>query len=375
MSFARNPLLFLITIASVTEAAAAQVADGPQVDRVRVERVELVMGTLARVTAFGGDSVTCARAVDHGFDALHRVDSLMSTYRLDSDVSRLNAQEGSGWVSVDSDTYQVIERAVSIAKTTGGAFDPTVLPLMRLWGFRGGAPRLPSAVAIDSVLALVGYGRISFDARERRLRLDDGGAVDLGGIAKGYALAMAEERIREAGASAGTVDLGGNLIVFGPEAGGPIAIQDPSRPDGVLGTIELNDASVATSGGYEHYVTIDGRRLGHILDPRTGHPVAGVASVTVVGQDATLVDAAATAAFVMGVEAGLAFITSTGGIEGCFVLADEDGTLRLEMTPGFRVEQKAEDRGQRAGAEGGRQGIEGRGREAGYRRQKAEGRR
>lgn len=336
MGFARNPLLFLITIASVTEAAAAQVADGPQVDRVRVERVELVMGTLARVTAFGGDSATCARAVDHGFAALHRVDSLMSTYRSDSDVSRLNAQHGGGWVSVDSDTYQVIERAVSIAKTTDGAFDPTVLPLMRLWGFRGGAPRLPSAVAIDSVLALVGYGRISFDARERRLWLDDGGAVDLGGIAKGYALAMAEERIREAGASAGTVDLGGNLIVFGPEASGPIAIQDPTRPGGVLGTIELDDASVATSGGYERYVTIDGRRFGHILDPRTGHPAGGVTSVTVVGQDATLVDAAATAAYAMGVETGLAFIMSTGGIEGCFVLVEGDETLRFEMTPSFR---------------------------------------
>ena len=143
--------------------------------------------------------------------------------------------------------------------------------------------------------------------------------MDLGGIAKGYALELGEEGILSAGASAGTVDLGGNLIVFGPEANGPVAIQDPTRSDGTLGTIELEDASVATSGGYERYVTIDGRRYGHILDPRNGRPVAGVASVTVVGRDAALVDAVATAAYVMGVDDGLAFIASTEGIEGCVV--------------------------------------------------------
>jgi thiamine biosynthesis lipoprotein len=293
------------------------------------------MGTVARVRVWGPDSVTCARAVNRGFEALHRADSLMSTYRPDSDVSRLNGQQPNRWVSVDPHTYRVIDRAVRIAADTDGAFDPTVLPLMRLWGFRGGLPRMPTAFAVDSALVHVDYRKIEFDADDVRLRLGEGTAVDLGGIAKGYALELGEEGILSAGASAGTVDLGGNLIVFGPEANGPVAIQDPTRSDGTLGTIELEDASVATSGGYERYVTIDGRRYGHILDPRNGRPVAGVASVTVVGRDAALVDAVATAAYVMGVDDGLAFIASTEGIEGCVVWVD-NGELRIEMTAGFR---------------------------------------
>ncbi len=303
---------------------------------VRVERVELVMGTLARVQAWGPDSVTCKRAIDRGFGALHRVDDLMSTYRTNSDVSRLNAEGSRGWVSVDTHTFAVVERAVRVAKATGGAFDPTVLPLMYLWGFRGGVTCIPTAGAIDSVLSGVGYQLISFDSAGSRLRLASPvTGVDLGGIAKGYSLGLSREAMLGEGAVAGTVDLGGNLMVFGEEAQGPVALQDPTRQEGVLGPLHVRDASVATSGGYERFVRIGGRRYGHILDPRSGQPVDAVASVTVVGPDEALVDAAATAAFVMGVEDGLAFITATEGIEGCFVLLDDEGRPYIKMTEGF----------------------------------------
>lgn len=247
----------------------------------------------------------------------------MSTYKAESDLSRLNRDGASGWVAVDRDVVEVILASKRVHSLSRGAFDPTVLPLMRLWGFREGKPHRPSLTAITRTLDAVGLEHVSVDSVGGRVRYERlGVSLDLGGIAKGYALDVAKRAAIDAGAAAGQLDLGGNLLVFGSEASGRAAIQDPNSRDGVVGVIDLQDVSVATSGGYERYVEIEGKRYGHIIDPRTGYPAEGVASVTVVSDQAVIADALSTACYVMGRDACLEMVEEIDRVEALVLWLD-----------------------------------------------------
>jgi len=300
------------------------------------EQVRYVMGTTATVQAWAPDSEMAANAVEAAYAAFDRVDSLMSTWRDDSVISSLNRSEPGQWVEVGPEVCHLLHKAKTVAIASQGAFDPTILPLVRLWGFRGGQVALPDSAALAVTRLTVDHHLLEVDLATGRARLlEPGMAVDLGGIAKGYALDIAAEAMRRTGATGGVIDLGGNILTFGQGPHPKVGIVDPTREDRLLTGVALADASVATSGQYERYLTIQGRICGHILDPRTGWPVSPGVSATVVAEKAVLADALATAAVVLGVDRGLALLEMIPGVEGLMTVQDGHGELGLRMTSGF----------------------------------------
>lgn len=321
-------LVLLAFLSCFSCRTAAQSPDSVQ--------VRYVMGTTATVKAWGADSALADAAVEAAFAAFDHVDFLMSTWRDDSVLSLLNGSEPGAWVEVGPEVCLVLTTARNVAEASGGAFDPTVLPLVRLWGFRGGEMAVPDSLDLARTLQSVRYDLLEIDSAGGRARLNlPGMEVDLGGIAKGYALDLAAVAMRKTGATGGIVDLGGNILAFGKGPASEVGILDPFDQHTLVATVPLIEAAAATSGQYERYLTIDGRKYGHILDPRTGWPVQGNLSVTVVAGEAMLADALATAGVVLGWKTGLALIEATPGAEGVFSIPDTAGGYVLKTTKGF----------------------------------------
>jgi len=264
------------------------------------------MGTWATLSVVTADSAAVAETAYRALRAFHRVDSLMSNWTDKSEVARINREAAGGVITVHPEVAEVVAFAQQVSAESGGAFDITVEPLVRLWGFLGGTPRKPAQREIDAALAKVGYQRVRVDAAKRTMRFAEAGVrIDLGGIAKGYGADAAAAVLRQAGLTDALVDLSGNMVALGDaatHAGWTIGIRDPSGALPYLARVELRDEAVATSGDYEQFVAADGRRYGHILDPRTGVSARGLASVTVVTGRAMAADAWATALFVLGPE-------------------------------------------------------------------------
>ena len=286
-----------------------------------------VMGTAAWVTVAGADAAEAEKAAQEVFREFRRIESVMSTWADSSELSLLNAGAGSGPIAVSSELFALVDSSLRYSRSTFGAFDATVRPLVLLWGFQGGAPALPSPGEIDSALALVGYGRVSLDPAALAVTLPPGAEIDFAGIAKGYAVDRGVAILERRGVRSALVNLGGNIYAVGSPPGGRgwrIGVRDPRGGLGTVGTILLADAAVATSGNYENFVEIDGRRYGHIIDPRTGRTVDGVLSVTVAAPTALAADALSTGFFVLGpVEAARA-ISSFEGVAALFALPNGD---------------------------------------------------
>lgn len=267
------------------------------------------------------------------------IDRMMSLYRPDSELVLLNAKAGQGPVSVSAPIFEVLQAANSFARRSGGAFDVTVTPLVELWGFyRNDRVVVPSQDAIEEARRRVGMDRLTIDAAARAVALARETAIDLGAIAKGYAVdrAIAELKVRDVPAA--LVDLGGNIGVLGARPDGnpwKIGLQDP-RKNGLIGSVSFNAGAVATSGDYDRYFEHDGQRYSHIIDPRTGWPVSGVAATTVIAPTAMAADALSTAGFVLGPEAGLALIASIPGAAGLVV--GTDGRVAVQGTGGVTFE-------------------------------------
>jgi len=243
----------------------------------------------------------------------------MSGYKGDSEVSELNRDGFRRAVAVSKSTYEVLRRGVEFSELTGGAFDVTVGPLVDLWRSAAEANSVPDDAELSEARSKVGCELLYLDANETSVRFAvEGMKVDLGGIAKGYAIDKAVEAMQKAGAAGGMVDIGGDIRCFGlPSAGQNrwrIGLQDPDKAkDGFdagtpLLVLHLTDAAVATSGGYRRFTQIQGGKYSHIIDRQTGAGTEGLSSVTIISQNAIDADALATAVDVMGAEEGLALI-------------------------------------------------------------------
>jgi thiamine biosynthesis lipoprotein len=273
-----------------------------------------VMGTFLTVRSFGPDTQAARAAMRAAGAAVFRVDSLMSTWKPESEISRLNIAAGTGeWTALASETLEVLLAAQQLARASEGAFDVTVGPLMHAWGFRDGGPGPPATAALDSARRLVGSVVLEIDSAGSRARLRrSGAAVDLGAIAKGYALDRAAAAMRAAGASGGMVDLGGNVLVFGEPPGDReewvIGILDPRDPQATIGTIRLRSGSVASSGDYEQFFEAGGVRYSHIMDPARGEPARGTLQTTAIAPTGLQSDGLSTTLFVLGPERGRGFL-------------------------------------------------------------------
>ena len=274
-----------------------------------MRRSEPLLGTFVTITVYGENRDALNAAVSAAFEEFRRIDSLMSIHRADSELSRLNARAASEPVVASPDLFRVIAKAQEIAGQTEGGFDITIRPLADLWGFIWKEYRLPTESELGAVLARVNYRLVHLDAEQRAVHfLAPGVSLDLGGIAKGYAVDCAIEKLRSIGVTNALVKAGGDLRVIGVPPGKTnwfVQLEDP-RKEGRRTEVPLRDAALSTSGNYENYFEIDSVRYSHILNPRTGRPVLGIAACTVIAPTCMESDAMATACFVYGVENSLA---------------------------------------------------------------------
>ncbi|MDE7325827.1 MAG: FAD:protein FMN transferase [Lachnospiraceae bacterium] len=266
------------------------------------------MDTYMRVVAYGREDQANA-AVSAAREEIYRLEKLLSTELETSEIYQVNAH-GKGELSTDA--LSLLQRAVQLSEMTEGAFDFTVYPLMRAWGFMDGQYRVPSPSEILGLLGKTKVSGVLVDEEQGYVEFEaDGMQIDLGGIAKGYAAARIMDIYREKGIANGLVSLGGNVQVLGTKPDGNlwrIGLQHPDGGKEYLGVLQAMDLAVVTSGGYERYFEQDGERYHHILDPSTGYPAeSGLLSATVVSADGTLADGLSTAIFVMGKERAVAF--------------------------------------------------------------------
>jgi thiamine biosynthesis lipoprotein len=295
-----------VAAAMLTGAAAPRAA-------AAAERAELVMGTLARIV-IPGESATADR-FDAAFAALRSVDAAMSLYRPASEVRRVNAHAAFHPEPVGPELFAVLTRARELAVATDGAFDPTVLPLLVAWGaYRELQLRTDEPVT-------VGFAGLRLDDRTRTVAFRARGmGLDLGGIAKGFALDRATAALRALGARRALLDLGGNLALVDDDQARrwPVAVRDPHSPDRPLGTLAVGRGGVSTSANYARDFAAEGWRAPtHIYDPRTRRPVGVERAVTVWAADATTADALSTALMVTGkggADAVLARIPGAGAL-------------------------------------------------------------
>ncbi len=265
---------------------------------------------------------------------LERIDRLMSTWRDDSEISRFNADDSTGWFDVSAETARVVETALAVSRLSEGAFDVTAAPLIDLWGFGASLPTraIPDDAEVAAAQQRVGWRLLEVRSEPPALRkLKAGVTLNLSAIAKGYAVDRLAARLSGAGVRDFLVEIGGELCTRGVNAEGQpwtIAIENPAPERAPPALVRPGYRCIATSGDYRNFFEVDGRRYAHVVDPRTGAPVAHtLASVTVVADDAMSADAWATALLVMGPEQGLA-------------LADryDAAALMIERTPvGFDI--------------------------------------
>lgn len=310
----------------------------------------IAMDTAMLITTYGERSVPAAYAAE---DCIRDLEAALSRTDPDSEVSRLNRAGGEP-VEVGEDLHFLLQNAKYLSNDTAGAFDITIAPVASAWGFTEDQFRVPSQAELDALLKLVDDEQIHFSAppplsgspsEPLTASLGAGQAIDLGGIAKGYAADKLVKVFQEHQVPRALAQLGGNVLAYGDRPDGTpwrVGIQDPAKPEdknAFAGVLELTDSFAVTSGGYQRYFEENGKRYHHIIDPATGYPAdSGLTSVTVVAglertYTGTMCDAFSTALFVMGEEAALDFWRTWEGTPFELVLVTEDG--RVIVTGGL----------------------------------------
>jgi thiamine biosynthesis lipoprotein len=296
------------------------------------------MGCAYAIVAYGEDAGALPRIVESALDEVDRIDRLMSHYKPDSPLSRLNRDAARGPVAVEPELFDFIADSLRYSRESDGAFDVTVGPLMKAWGFFRGGGRVPSDAELAEARARVGHQHVILDARQKTIRFDRPGVeLDLGGIAKGYAVDRAVDLLRRGHVRAALVSAGGSTI-FG--LGAPpgreawdVEIQDPIDASRVALTVLLKDRALSVSGRYDKSFEKDGITYSHIMDPRTGRPVPDVLSVAVLTDTGTAGDALDNAFFVLGPNASRAYLERLPATEAFFFLPERGPRWRMVHVP------------------------------------------
>jgi len=297
------------------------------------------MGTALSLTVSAPTRDAALRASEAGVREIERIEALLSTWRDDTPLARLNAAAPGIPVTVAPELFNLLKRVFEWEERTGGAFDPAIGPLVKAWGLRSGG-RIPSAAELAAARRASGPALFTFEESPPRVsRRDALAGIDEGAWGKGWALDKAAAALRAAGAASGVLDLGGQILTFGEQTS--VAVAHPRDRARAVATLHLKDASASTSGNSERGLVVNGRRVGHLLDPETGEPSPDFGSATVVANDGLTADVLSTAFFVLGPERGLALserLRATGVVnEALFFLEGEkEQGLRVSMSPGMR---------------------------------------
>jgi thiamine biosynthesis lipoprotein len=298
-------------------------------DPKRVFNKEMkLMGNRFELSVIAMEEAWAMDCIDTGVKEIQRIEKLLTTFSEDSETCLINRAAGIAPVQVSRETFDIIGRSLRISRLTQGAFDITYGSVdRRLWNFDPDMTALPDAETAKRMVRLINYRNILLDENGPTVFLREKGMrIGFGGIGKGYAAERAKQVMQEKGVENGIVNASGDLAVWGHQPDGKpwtIGIVDPNAANQVFSFMKLVNMAVATSGNYEKYVIIGGKRYSHTINPRTGLPVTGVKSVTILCPNAELADAMATPVMIMGIRAGLDMINQIRDMEA-IVVDDED---------------------------------------------------
>ncbi len=290
-------------------------------NRFHLEReMRFIMDTYVTIYAAGPSSGT-RPAIDAALDRMEAVDAKFSISNTESPVYLFNEQ---GTPITDTEILDIVQAALHITLDSEGAFDITAAPIIELWGFYGDSPRIPSKREIDTCLVHVGFEHLSLTSRGLQ-KNDPRVKIDLGGIAKGYAIGQAVSVLKEYGIESALIDAGGDVYALGKRGKNPwkVGIKDP-RGDGILGYVEVENTAVMGSGDYERFFEIDGERYHHIFNPRTGYPVPGLAGTVLICRNPMMADGWNTAIFAMGAQKGLDLVSRRDDMEALMITSSGD---------------------------------------------------
>jgi len=276
-------VLFLLPLVG----AVATARPAAKADTLRLESSVVAMGSAYSVVVYGEDRTRMEEAVDAAFAEVQRLDQMLSNYKPESELSEINRYAGEHPVAVTQEMFDLLAACVEYSRESEGAFDITVGPLMKVWGFYKGTGRLPHRAEILSAMDRVGYRNIVLDATQRTVRFaKEGTELDPGGIGKGYAVDRMVEVLKQYGVQTALVSASGSSIygLGAPpgEKGWKVEIRDPKNEKKSVAEVYLKDESMSTSGNYEKFFRAEGRIYSHIMDPRTGWPAQGALSVSAI---------------------------------------------------------------------------------------------
>jgi len=291
-------------------------------------KVLKLMGNRFEITVGGVDDARATHCIDRAIGEIRRIEELLTTFKETSQTNLINQNAGVRPVQVDKEVFHLIERSLKISSLTQGAFDITYGSIdRRLWNFDTNMTSLPGKNIARQSVRLINYRNVILDAQSTTVFLKEKGMrIGFGGIGKGYAADRAKHVLQQMGVANGVVNAAGDLITWGKQPGGnswTVGIADPSAKTSPFSYLNISDMAVATSGNYEKYAVINGKKYSHTIDPKTGLPVSGIKSVTIICPSAELADAMATPVMVMGTRAGLDLINQMKDI-ACIIIDDHD---------------------------------------------------
>ena len=310
-------ILFIIFVNSITF--------GQQV----FKKKKNLLGSPFEITVVATDSIQANVYTELAISEVKRIENLISDWIPTTQISKVNQNAGISPVKVDLEVFELVKRAINISKLTDGAFDISYASMDKIWKFDGSMKEMPTTESIKKSVEKVGYQNIVLNENDTSIFLKyPGMKLGLGGIGQGYIADKIKVLLQENGCTSGLVNVSGDINTWGKQPNGKdwtVGIVNPLNKNKVFATFPLNDSAVETSGSYEKYVTFNGKRYSHIIDPRTGYPASGIVSVSVFAKQTELADALATGIFVLGIEVGLDLVNQLKGI-GC-IIVDEKGTI------------------------------------------------
>ncbi|MEO8764804.1 MAG: FAD:protein FMN transferase [Ginsengibacter sp.] len=292
------------------------------------KRIMRLMGNSFEITVVAANEVMGTGYIDAAVAEISRIEKLLTTFDANSPTNKINQMAGIRPIKVDRELFDLIERSVRISNITQGAFDITYGSIdKRLWNFDQTMTKLPDAKTARAIVHLVNYKNILLDQKESSVFLKEKGMrIGFGGIGKGYAAEMAKNLLKSKGVKSGVVNASGDLTAWGVQVNKKpwtIGIADPDNVHRPFSYLNITDMAVATSGNYEKYIILDGKKYSHTIDPKTGLPVTGIKSVTIITPNAEIADAMATPVTIMGIKTGLDLINQMKNIE-CIIIDDNN---------------------------------------------------
>ncbi len=280
----------------------------------QVERSRLVtlMGSKFEITLVDKDSLSAEKNIDKSIDEIRRIENLISEWKPETQISEVNKNAGIKPVKVDPEVFALTEKGIYFSKLTDGAFDISIVAMDKIWKFDDSMNELPSEESIKNSVKNVGYQNIILDKTNSTIFLKNKGMkIGFGSIGKGYAADKTRELMKSFGVKAGIINASGDISTWGTQPDGKlwaIGINDPFKDDKIAAVLYLKENAVTTSGSYEKYAEIHGKRYSHIMNPKTGYPSTGLTSVTVIGPNATMANGFSTSIMVLGKKEGLKLI-------------------------------------------------------------------